>query len=380
VDAFLLKETSQEFEFTHRLLRDYFALRELRPSINSPHRERRLETIHTLGYQGESALDVLVELAGQSDPSVRAAALSGISHISSPIATECFRQHVNDAVPEVRRAFIRGMYNLPYDHVKKFSKAMRPVGDGCEVDPFLDALKRDDYWVWSTTDQIARLGAAAVGPLLERVEDRRERVREVVVEALGRLGDQRAVPPLLARLLDKREHSVAVTAAESLGQLGDPRAFKPLLEKLGDRRERVAAAAANALGLLKDSRGLDPLLEKLGDSRELVAAAAANALGLLKDSRALDPLLACLRDKSAIVAEAAAKALGVLGDSRAVGPLIEKLADPSESVAAAVAEALGSVGDRRAIGPLRQCLEHPSGIVRLRAHNSISFIRTRERF
>jgi hypothetical protein len=66
-EAFLLKQSSQECEFTHRLLRDYFALRELRPTLSASDKRRRLEAIRFLGYQGEAALDVLTEFADDQD-------------------------------------------------------------------------------------------------------------------------------------------------------------------------------------------------------------------------------------------------------------------------------------------------------------------------
>src|SRR5262249_28573232 len=68
IETFLLKRTSKECEFVHRLLRDYFALRVLRPRLSVPDKQRRLDAIRFLGYQGEASLDVLTEFATDEDP------------------------------------------------------------------------------------------------------------------------------------------------------------------------------------------------------------------------------------------------------------------------------------------------------------------------
>lgn len=48
-------------------------------------------------------------------------------------------------------------------------------------------------------------------------------------------------------------------AAEELGRLGDRRAVEPLIDALGDDDELVRVRAAKALGILGDPRALPPL-------------------------------------------------------------------------------------------------------------------------
>ena len=131
-DAFLLKQASYEIEFIHRLLRDYFALRELLPRV-SGEQTARLRAIESLGYQGEAALDVLVELAGDHNSTVRATALSAIARIPSPITFKCIEHHVNDRVPAVRQSVIRGLSLLREDDYDRIMTGMVPIGDGSEI-------------------------------------------------------------------------------------------------------------------------------------------------------------------------------------------------------------------------------------------------------
>ena len=60
------------------------------------------------------------------------------------------------------------------------------------------------------------------------------------------------------------------TAAEALGQLGDARAVEPLTAALGDRNGAVRKAAAEALGQLGDARAVEPLTTALGHADNAV--------------------------------------------------------------------------------------------------------------
>ena len=70
--------------------------------------------------------------------------------------------------------------------------------------------------------ELLRLGPAAVPRLLEELDSPSSQVRYIVVQLLGRLRDQRAVPFLVAALED-RSAVVAGKAAWSLAELRIPR-------------------------------------------------------------------------------------------------------------------------------------------------------------
>ncbi|MBI3947594.1 MAG: HEAT repeat domain-containing protein [Armatimonadetes bacterium] len=67
-------------------------------------------------------------------------------------------------------------------------------------------------------------------------------------------------------------------AAEALGRLGDARAVEPLLNALSSGAT-VRAAAARALGRLRDPRAIRPLCRMMGEEDPLTRRAAAEALG-----------------------------------------------------------------------------------------------------
>jgi HEAT repeat protein len=69
-------------------------------------------------------------------------------------------------------------------------------------------------------------------------------VRESAARALGRIGDPRAVEPLIAALKEEDGRS---SAARAPGEIGDARAVEPLIFALKDEDIGVRSAAAKAL-------------------------------------------------------------------------------------------------------------------------------------
>ena len=105
--------------------------------------------------------------------------------------------------------------------------------------------------------------------------------RQAMVEALGQIGDPRAVDALVARLADAGEDEyVRLAAARALGQIGDPRAVDPLAARLADAGEDkdVRTAAAEALGEIGEEPALAALRDYLDDPVEAVRRAALGGL------------------------------------------------------------------------------------------------------
>jgi len=84
---------------------------------------------------------------------------------------------------------------------------------------------------------------------------------------------------------------------------------------------------SEALGKLGDARAVEPLIAALRDGVWGVRSRAAEALGKIGNRRAVEPVIAALKD-SDFSMWTAAEALGALGDARAVESLIVGLKDP----------------------------------------------------
>ncbi len=84
--------------------------------------------------------------------------------------------------------------------------------------------------------------------LIKALHYRKASVHMAAVEALGNIGDVRAVEPLISALKDKDwGWGVREGAAEALGNIGDVRAVEPLVAALKDEYRDVREVAAEAL-------------------------------------------------------------------------------------------------------------------------------------
>ena len=79
-------------------------------------------------------------------------------------------------------------------------------------------------------------------------------MREGAAEALGTIGDNRAVEPLTKALSDA-DSDVREGAAGALGEIGEP-AVEPLVKALNDANGDVRRKAAEAPGTIGDGRAV----------------------------------------------------------------------------------------------------------------------------
>lgn len=145
--------------------------------------------------------------------------------------------------------------------------------------------------------------------------------RRRAAKALFRLANKEQTEALVTALQIENDRAVRITLIQTLGKLGDDKALPGLLHSLKDREAQVRLEAAEALARYNSEAAFQALLaalkQKGEDDDRFVRQYAAEALGKLADRRAFDPLVAALKDPSELVRPAAATALGRLGDRRA---------------------------------------------------------------
>lgn len=133
--------------------------------------------------------------------------------------------------------------------------------DPAEIKQFLAELR--DYNKEKRRTAVMKLGLAggeeAVTALIMAVQNRNEDliVRGRAALMLGKLGDSRAVIPLI-KALDAPGMQTPLYAAQSLGKLGDSRAIKPLLLMASSQDEKLRSAALEALERLGYSEEEQP--------------------------------------------------------------------------------------------------------------------------
>lgn len=194
-----------------------------------------------------------------------------------------------------------------------------------------------------------KIGAPCVEPLIKKLligNDAHN--REKAAETLGKIGDHRAVEPLIKILHDNNEE-VRKEAVNALGKIGDGRATEPLIQAFKDYYlENAACAALRDIG----SPAIDPLIRALKNDDSKIRLNAVVTLGWIRDSRVVDPLISMLKHKDPFVRRNAATGLGSTRDPRAFEPLHQFLKSEDINDRREAALALGALKDPRAIDPL----------------------------
>jgi HEAT repeat protein len=160
----------------------------------------------------------------------------------------------------------------------------------------------------AAVEALGIIGRPAVPRLLEAL-DAGVVNRKLVIDALGMIGDARAVTPLAAALRDP-DPNLRAAAAEALGHLGRREAVPALQAALAadDLLTRLAALEAlNRLGASVPYHILTPSL-----AEPVLRRAALEALGFAGDAGALPDMIAALADRSRGAREAAVTALQAL--------------------------------------------------------------------
>ena len=120
-------------------------------------------------------------------------------------------------------------------------------------------------------------GNTAVPALIENLSQGLEGDPTTAVGVLEALGDARATPALLAELARGRVRRDLVVQA--LGVVGDPRGLVPVLALLEDPEPALRKKAMTALRPMLDGRAADALVKALDDEDPEVQALAVGYLG-----------------------------------------------------------------------------------------------------
>ncbi|MBI3967987.1 MAG: HEAT repeat domain-containing protein [Chloroflexi bacterium] len=180
---------------------------------------------------------------------------------------------------------------------------------------------------------------------------------------LAQLASGEASPSAVVALARyDRRAAVRAAALEALGEMGDPRAIPALVSALQDPDWLVHTVACEELRRF-GAAAVDQLVLALRHPTSGVRVAAAELLGAIGDPTAVSALVRALHDRSSEVVAHAAEALGVLGSESVVPALRERLYVADRDVQIAAAKALGRIGGAAAETALREAMADERWIV-----------------
>lgn len=365
------------------------------PSSKKEAVSTRFALAHGLAvFEEEESRTALINMLSDPEADVRAASVASLVRVSrlAPKSDSSARSLLalvgvlkKENSPIVIDAISEGLSSFDRARVADLLLDSR-TADGKLSSNILKALAAAGVTAESEASQLS------AGDVIGRVR---------AAERLARLGDTKAVGPLIEALTGAKEIQVRVKAAEALGALRDRRAVESLVNTSHAPEPEVRAAAVTALGLIADHTAAEALflaardneatvreaavrsLSALGISVEKVSpdlsssnwqvrAAAVTTLARLGDRSAVPMIIFALRDSDSRVRSEAARTLGALGDPRATDALTGALSDQSADVRIEVTFALGRIKDSRAVGPLTSLLSDRDPRVSLAAAESLA--------
>jgi len=251
------------------------------------------------------------------------------------------------------------------------------------VEPLLACFEHADPEVRGTAaflfTALRDTGDDAEQPLIRLLDDPDELVRQSAAYALGAHDSRRAVPKLIAlatrpwqmpsREADPEAWSEAYpydacAAIDALGQLGDPRAVQPLIFLVESQGADgpIYDEAVRALGLLGDFRAAQVVRQAFEGAR--FDGVFADALVAMFGRGALEELLELAESDDSATRRAVCEDLIGLASPVAAETVAALLVDPDDDVRAAAREALGRTVDAATLEEIVTGLEDPSPSVR----------------
>lgn len=182
-------------------------------------------------------------------------------------------------------------------------------------------------------------------------------IKLAAIEALGQIGDLRAVDPLL-KSLESEDKWVRRAAAKALEEMEDKTIIQPLMRHLLLENEddaEVRRSAAKALARMHPVEAIESLAQALKDPSLGVRLDAGYALGRIGEP-AIDVLVKARHDEDSKVRDSAVAALGNIGGKEVISQLISILRDENEepTVKLTAIQALYKLGDSESIAELQR--------------------------
>jgi len=222
------------------------------------------------------------------------------------------------------------------------AEALGDIGDERSVGPLVHSLKTSEFAGvrWKSAEALSKIGDPAVGSLVTLLQHRDDDIRWKAALALGEIGNPEAIAPLI-QLLDDDDRYVRSRAGHALGMIGEP-ALGPLTSLLCDGDAKRRWGAAIALGRTGSVEAIEPLIGALGDTSDEVRIEAATALTAI-GRPAVDPLIRFLKYTRGETRIEVVRALGDLHADDAIQPLVQLLETAGDRERKAISDALSAI-------------------------------------
>jgi len=211
---------------------------------------------------------------------------------------------------------------------------------------YVNDLRNGTRWVRAgAAEKLGRIRCRRVAPyLVKGLESEYADVCNTAAHSLGAIGDEKAIPHIMDRLVRAIEgrEEVSIRILKSSIIAFGPDALEYLLGRLDSSSWKVRAAAVDMIGEMEGPRAVRALTAALADSERDVRAKAAKGLGKLRDPSSALPLIEAMEDAHWVVRLHATRSSAMVRDPAAVEHVARRLNDINWQVRKVAAEALGA--------------------------------------
>lgn len=245
-----------------------------------------------------------------------------------------------------------------------------------EFIPLMLKLALNDEAAPLVIDAIVNIGLPAQDQLMTSYSNSPYEIKPLICHLLGEIRSFAAVD-LLIRELNSDIGHVRHSSATSLGKIGDARAIKPIMPSLEDDYVDVQSAAVqamSALALVDRDMVVAIIREGLISKSPVFRRNCLKIQASMGVDADIDIALTALRDEDAVVRRNAVDSLGAIGGKEAIRHIILLLSDEDKEVRIAAAGQLGRLKSADGFQPLRALLEDEDIWVRVAAIKGIAEI------
>ncbi len=204
-------------------------------------------------------------------------------------------------------------------------------------------------------EAIAQIGAAAVPPLIDKLDTKSARDRVTIINILTKIGSP-AVPQLV-EALGRPDWLVVQRICWALGDIKDSGAVESLKQTAHHPNWQVREYSLRALGLIGNIKGLSTVINAFNDSLGPVRKAAAYAAGGMKKSEVIPQLVGALGDDFYGARFGAMEALLLLDTAEVITQLEEAMQSATGLKAILICQTLGKIGNSEALDILNHQLD-----------------------
>ena len=307
------------------------SIKDLLGCLNDPDPDVRIDAAEVLGkIQNKDALEPLLDVTKAIDGDLVINAVRSLGQISDRTDKKVVDRLIemledDDAVYRPDEDLEDEMdFDPSWDVHLEAVRALGRIGDPKAVDPLVKYLT--DEFAQDISHDIFRAlisikDEAAVDILIKLLKDSDDLLRKRIAGLLGDVDHPKAVEVLTNTLLDKNA-DVRISAAGSLVKIGDPQnILVPLALLLKDQDQEVRTEVVGLFAQIDNPEVTEHLLPMLKDPVRDVRKKAAEVLGNLRTSEAVDPLLELLKKSDESVQCEVIRSLGRIGDKKALEPL-----------------------------------------------------------